>query len=98
MYLVNMERMFHSMRKIISLLLIAALTVSMAGMVGCSKKSTDVDKPVGYQLDKPEKGEEIAVMTTSMGVIKLRLFPNAAPKAVENFKSLINKGYYNWLI
>lgn len=85
------------MRKIISLLLIAALTVSMAGMVGCSKKSTDADKPVGYQLDKPAAGEEIVVMTTSMGVIKMRLFPNAAPKAVENFKALIKKGYYNGL-
>jgi len=54
-------------------------------------------KKLGYQLDKPADGEEIAVLTTSMGVIKLRLFPNAAPKAVENFKGLINKGYYNGL-
>lgn len=85
------------MRKIMSILLVAALTVSMAGFTGCAKKSADADKPVGYQLDKPEKGEEIAVMTTSMGVIKLRLFPNAAPKTVENFKGLIKKGYYNGL-
>lgn len=85
------------MRKIVSLLLVAALAVSMVGMSGCAKKSSDSDKPVGYQLDKPEKGEEIAVMTTNLGVIKLRLFPNAAPKAVENFKGLIQKGYYNGL-
>lgn len=55
----------------------------------------DDGKKLGYQLDKPATGEEIAVLNTSMGVIKLRLFPDAAPKTVENFKGLIQKGYYN---
>jgi cyclophilin family peptidyl-prolyl cis-trans isomerase len=54
-------------------------------------------KKIGYQLEKPAKGEEIAVLTTNMGVIKLRLFADAAPKTVENFKGLIKKGYYNGL-
>lgn len=86
------------MRKILSIVLIAALTVSMAAFTGCSTKNgSSSNKPVGYQLDKPEKGEEIAVMTTNMGVIKMRFFPDAAPKAVENFKGLIKKGYYNGL-
>lgn len=58
----------------------------------------DDGKKLGYQLEKPEKGEEIAVLTTSMGVIRLRLFPQAAPKTIENFKGLIQKGYYNGLI
>jgi cyclophilin family peptidyl-prolyl cis-trans isomerase len=62
-----------------------------------SQANADADKPLGYQLDKPAKGEDIAVLTTSMGTIKMRLFPNAAPKAVENFKGLIQKGYYNGL-
>lgn len=57
----------------------------------------DDGKKLGYQLEKPANGEEIAVLTTSMGVVKLRLFPEAAPKTVENFKGLINKGYYNGL-
>ena len=57
----------------------------------------DDGKKLGYQLEKPASGEEIAVLTTSMGVIKLRLFPEAAPKTVENFKGLIKKGYYNGL-
>ncbi|XOQ49272.1 MAG: Peptidyl-prolyl cis-trans isomerase [Eubacteriales bacterium] len=55
----------------------------------------DDGKKLGYQLEKPANGEEIAVLTTNMGVIKLRLFPQAAPKAVENFKGLVQKGYYN---
>ena len=83
------------MRKVVSIILIAVLTVSLAAFAGCSKGSSAANKPVGYQLDKPQNGEEIAVMTTNMGVIKMRLFPEAAPKAVENFKGLIKKGYYN---
>jgi len=55
-------------------------------------------KAIGYQVEMPASGEEIAVLTTSMGVVKLRLFPDAAPKAVENFKGLIKKGYYNGII
>lgn len=43
----------------------------------------------------PVEGEEIAVIKTSMGDIKVMLFPEIAPKAVENFKALIRNGYYN---
>lgn len=47
------------------------------------------------QLKNPVKGEEIAVLKTNHGVIKLRLFEQAAPKAVENFKTHIKNGYYD---
>lgn len=55
----------------------------------------DDGKKLGYQLEKPAVGEEVAVLQTSLGTIKVRLFPEAAPKTVENFKGLIKKGYYN---
>ena len=51
--------------------------------------------PVGYQLELPEKGEEIAVITTNYGVMKLRFFEKAAPKAVYNFKQLAASGFYD---
>lgn len=47
------------------------------------------------QFDMPKDGEEVAVLETSMGTIKMRLFENAAPKSVENFKTHIKDGYYN---
>ena len=37
----------------------------------------DDGKEVGYQLEKPADGEEIAVLHTSMGDIRIRLFPDA---------------------
>lgn len=78
-----------------------AVLVLLSGTAACSRDGgrvrPDDGKKLGYQLEKPEKGEETAVLTTNMGVIRLRLFPDAAPKAVENFKGLIEKGYYNGL-
>ena len=47
------------------------------------------------QLQMPEVGEEIAVITTNMGVMKLRLFPDVAPMAVENFTILAKEGFYD---
>jgi len=50
------------------------------------------------QTALPEKGEDIVVMKTTKGVMKIRLFPNEAPKTVENFKGLIEKKYYDGII
>ena len=44
-----------------------------------------------------QEGEEIAVIETDFGKIKLQLFSDVAPKHVENFKKLINEGFYNGL-
>lgn len=49
------------------------------------------------QNNPPTKGEEIAVITTNKGVIKVQFFPDEAPKAVENFKTHAKNGYYNQL-
>lgn len=47
----------------------------------------------------PEIGEEIAVMEIKdYGTIKIKLFEEAAPKAVENFKGLAEMNYYDELI
>lgn len=58
----------------------------------------DTEHKVGYQLDMPAEGEEVAIMHTSMGDICLRFFPEAAPKTVENFLTHAKNGYYDGLI
>lgn len=47
------------------------------------------------QLKMPKQGEEVAIITTDLGVIKIRLFPEIAPKAVENFTTLAKEGFYD---
>ena len=53
------------------------------------------DDPVGFQLELPAEGEEIAVLETTEGTIRIRLFEESAPIGVANFKGLILKGYYD---
>lgn len=47
------------------------------------------------QLKMPIEGEEVAVIITNRGEIRLRLFDKVAPKAVENFKTHARNGYYD---
>lgn len=46
---------------------------------------------------KPKKMNPIATIETNRGAIKIKLFPEDAPKAVENFIKLARKGYYDGL-
>ena len=49
------------------------------------------------QLMEKAENEIIAVMKTTKGDITLRLFPDNAPKAVENFVTHAKEGYYDGL-
>lgn len=51
-----------------------------------------------HQLNKPTEKDTIAIVKTSMGEIKIKLFPEYAPKAVENFTTHAKNGYYDGLI
>ena len=86
-----------------------ALAAVMAfGIAGCGKDTTaenstvktdtTVDTKTIIQAQMPAEGEEIAVIKTSEGVVKMRFFPEEAPKAVENFKTLAKDGYYDGLL
>ena len=50
-----------------------------------------------YQFEKPARDAEVIVMKTSKGTIKMRLFPEKAPKTVENFVTHAKEGYYDGL-
>ena len=51
-----------------------------------------------FQIKPAEKNDIIAVMKTNFGEIKIKLFPEQAPKTVENFTEHAKSGYYNGLI
>lgn len=46
------------------------------------------------QLDMPEQGEEIAILTTNHGVIKIKFFEDKVSETVKNFKELAKAGKY----
>ena len=51
-----------------------------------------------YQLEKPVSGDTVAIMHTTMGDIKIKLFKEETPKTFENFTTHAKNGYYNGLI
>lgn len=42
--------------------------------------------------------EKTVVLETTQGSIEIKIMPDMAPKACENFIKLIEKGYYNGII
>jgi peptidyl-prolyl cis-trans isomerase B (cyclophilin B) len=61
--------------------------------------SNQVEKAVYPQLsDEVSENEKLVEIETSMGNIKIKLFPEYAPKAVENFVTHGEEGYYDGLI
>ena len=82
----------------------AAIVLSALTLAACSAKpafknptfnGSRTKDAVGFQFELPAEGEEIAVLHTDKGDIKIRLFPDSAPIGVANFKKLIKDGYYN---
>ncbi len=75
------------MKKFISVLLCMLFFCTL--LVSCGK-------PELIQLEQPKQGQKIATIAIEgMGEIKLMLFPEQAPKTVENFISLAEEGYYD---
>ncbi|MCL2854554.1 MAG: peptidylprolyl isomerase [Defluviitaleaceae bacterium] len=63
--------------------------------------SVDLEQAEGslaHQIGYPEAGEGFAVMRTSHGDVYIRLFPETAPLAVENFVTHARNGYFDGLI
>ena len=63
---------------------------------GKQEASQSVDAQKIYQFAAPQSGDIVATITVKKyGTIKVKLFPNEAPKAVENFVELAEQGCYN---
>ena len=73
-----------------------ALTIFM--IIGCVIMCSSCGEKKYVQLSEPNNGDPIAVIKTSMGDITVRLFPQYAPKAVENFTTHAKNGYYDGVI
>lgn len=95
------------MTKILALLLAVMMTLTLCTACGDKEPEvtgnpdvTDVyaDKDYGFQQEMPQEGDTVAIMHTNKGDICIRFFPEAAPKAVENFLTHAKNGYYDGVI
>lgn len=75
------------------LALVLCLIIMLGLSAGC-RKGNDVL----LNFSKPKAGEPTVTIETTMGAIQVVLFPQVAPKAVENFTTHATEGYYNNVI
>lgn len=68
---------------------------------GCNAQDTNQKTNEGKNMTESQQNngpKVIAVVKTTMGEIEIELFDKLAPKTVNNFVGLANKGYYNGVI
>lgn len=87
-------------KRVLALLLALFLLPALAG---CGKRgqSANTESKVEsnmLQFKTPEDSAPVAVMHTNKGDVSLVLFPEQAPKTVENFLTHAKNGYYDGII
>lgn len=83
------------MIKIFSLFLVI---FSLFFTLSCDRKSSTTKPAANAEVKRgvtPVADNEIAVIDTDYGTIKIELYSNIAPKHVARFKELAREGYYN---
>ncbi len=85
------------MTKKIKAVLLLSLAAIMLTFSACHTIQYKVPEKFedGDQLLMPSEGELIAIFDTTLGEMRVRLFPSQAPMAVENFMKLAQRGYYD---
>ena len=74
--------------------LLAACALCIPLFSGCGN-SIDPSTIEYIQLEQPKEGEDIAIVDTSMGEITILLYTDEVPEIVQNFKDLVNLGFYD---
>ena len=74
------------------------LSINIAGFTACSNQGKNQSENNMKETRVMSDSITVAVIKTNMGTIEIELFPDKAPKTVENFVGLANKGYYNGVI
>ena len=77
-----------------TLTLICAM-VFAAGLVTALAEETKTNTQTNATMSTPANTNEVAVINTTEGTMVIEFWPDVAPKTVENFKTLANKGFYD---
>lgn len=86
-------------------ILAAACAAAMLTLTGCSLSQGTYNVMHEYdfkemelvQLEPPQDGDMIAVIDTTLGEIRVVLYPEYAPNTVEAFTERVKTGYYDGL-
>ena len=89
-----------------TLKIVAAILLLVATLSACSEEESSSPKPDGgtMQWDAPPEmtidtdTEYLVTVETTYGTMSGRLFPDAAPHAVNNFVFLAKQGYFDGLV
>lgn len=83
----------------------ASKSISGNNSLGSANNTAATEQPAtetpaeeGPELLGSDKHPEVTIVLSNDKVIKLELYPEVAPNSVNNFISLVNKGYYDGLI
>lgn len=96
--------MMHTRTRFITLLLLAILLIAASGCAANSQSNEpEPTSSNGQESDEPELlgPDNHPIVTIEMSndkIIKVELYPEIAPNTVNNFISLIQKGFYDGLI
>jgi len=86
------------MKKILGSALIALFML----LTGCNAKDTNTtvnnSEHSAVKVDDKKSKDTIVVLETNQGTIEIKMFPEVAPLAVENFVTHAKDGYYDGLI
>jgi cyclophilin family peptidyl-prolyl cis-trans isomerase len=82
-----------------NILILAMLAV----VLGCAQNETKQNnqpttKSENVKVETDSNTTTVAVFKTNMGTFEVQLYPDKAPKAVENFTDLAESGYYKGII
>lgn len=79
------------------------IVLLLAVFIGCTQKNTEANnnsttKSENIKVENTQNITTVAVFKTNMGTFEAELYSDKAPKAVENFTGLAEKGYYKGVI
>lgn len=83
------------MKKTLCVLLALAFGVLCACSGGKKAPARAAVTSTERQFAAPQEGDLIAIFTTSLGEVRVVLYPDAASMAVDNFVGLARTGYYD---
>lgn len=74
---------------------VVVLSLALSGCVPSTATEVNEKDITFIQFQQPDEGQDMVIIKTTQGTIKMVLFPKEAPNTVAHFKKLVSEGYYD---